>query len=234
MFFLCQKEYEKILDESEFEKIGLDKNTPIKEDARADLSTVGITGMKVIEIRGGSDSAELLKPGRYIPAGTSITEELTDTADMLTDKLQNLLDNLNTFTQPDNLNKFIQLVENTTNMLENVNQLIVENRRNLSNTFETTSRISRRLDSLTAELDSSVRKRELVKEIELVVTQARDILQRVDRDVTRGSALFHENMQKLQITLDNLNEASGAVRQDPSVLIWGKESEEIPDKNLEQ
>ena len=55
-------------------RIGLKKDTPIKTDVQADISTIGITGIKIIELRGWSNEAAPLNAGGFINAGKSLTE----------------------------------------------------------------------------------------------------------------------------------------------------------------
>ena len=47
-------------------ELALKEGTPIKEDAVADITSVGITGLKTIEIRGGSNESRSLEPDSYI------------------------------------------------------------------------------------------------------------------------------------------------------------------------
>ena len=47
--------------------LSLKEGTPIKDDVEAQLAMVGVTGMKQIELIGGSRHAEPLPPGSTIP-----------------------------------------------------------------------------------------------------------------------------------------------------------------------
>ena len=74
--------------------ISVDAGTPIKKDVRADISTIGITGIKLIELRGGTNESETLSPGEYIHPGKSLTEEITGKAEIIGEKIELLLNNL--------------------------------------------------------------------------------------------------------------------------------------------
>ncbi len=56
--------------------VSLRKGTPIRSDSEAVLRTFGITGLKFVEIRGGSGRGKLLEPGATIKAGQSVLGSL--------------------------------------------------------------------------------------------------------------------------------------------------------------
>lgn len=244
-------------------KISLKEGTPIKKDARADIATIGITGLKMIEIRGGSQEAELLEPGGHIKPGTSITEQITGKAEVIAEKLELLLNNLNVFTKPENMNRIIAMAENSSKAFENANQILVENRENLNRTFELSRQVTLRLDSVALEMNlmaeelnevvssdtlkdillnirdislelSKANMVNLIKELGEVIAQTNDILNQMDHDLSQGSETFNESMRKLRSSLEHINEASRQISEDPSILIRGTEPEEIPDKMLEK
>ena len=109
--------------------IALEPGTPIKRDARAEIAIIGITGLKMIEIRGGSQEAAILDVGEYIRPGGSITEEITGKAEVIADKIEILVNNLTKFTQPENLERITLLADKATNTFENLNIILEENRR---------------------------------------------------------------------------------------------------------
>jgi len=49
-------------------ELSLADGTPIPEDTSATVAMRGITGMKYVELTGGTNSAKLRKPGEEIPA----------------------------------------------------------------------------------------------------------------------------------------------------------------------
>jgi phospholipid/cholesterol/gamma-HCH transport system substrate-binding protein len=74
---------------------------------------------------------------------------------------------------------------------------------------------------------------ELINRLSEVVERTNKLLVSIDHDMERGSKDFLVSLQRLKSTLENLNEASRLVNEDPSVLIRGAEMDEIPDDNLD-
>jgi phospholipid/cholesterol/gamma-HCH transport system substrate-binding protein len=139
--------------------------TPIKEDAQADITSIGITGLKNIEIRGGSNEANFLVPGSYIQSGYSITETITGKAEIIAEKAEKVLNNLQTFTEPQNLDKITTLVESitklsrqATNTIMKIDTVVVENRKDIRETISGLKDISDRLDTTSQLLATSIEK----------------------------------------------------------------------------
>ncbi len=244
-------------------EVSLDKGTPIKQDARADIASIGITGLKMIEIHGGSNQAPLLKPGQFIRAGTSMTMQITGKAEVISEKLERLLNNLNQVTQPEKMEKIYQLVENATATFSRLNQLLSDNSQYLAATLKRSARITAQLDSMTAAMKQSAeeinrlivsdtlkdiivnaraiseeikkaRLVDLVKQLALVVERTNNILIQVEHDLGQGSQTFNESMKELRSSLEYLNQVTQMLSEDPSILIRGVRPGDIPDKKLEK
>jgi phospholipid/cholesterol/gamma-HCH transport system substrate-binding protein len=242
--------------------ISLKPGTSIRSDARANIETIGITGLKMIEIRGGSNEAEVLKPGAYIIAGSSITEDITGRAEIIADKIERVINNLLEFSDPQKLNKIIELAETSTETMDNINKMVVENRVDLRSGLSNGSVVMARLDTITAALQFAAEKIRhitasdtldqivanvhevsvkltqanlviLVERLSEVVEKTNRILVTVDKDLERGSKDFLISLQKLKSTMDYLNEIARIINEDPSILVKGGHIDDVPDDDLD-
>jgi ABC-type transporter Mla subunit MlaD len=75
--------------------------TPIHSDTRAVLQYAGITGLKVIDLRGGSAAAAVVPPGAAIAAGPGMIDVLEAQARAIVDQSTELMKRVNVLT--DNL-----------------------------------------------------------------------------------------------------------------------------------
>jgi phospholipid/cholesterol/gamma-HCH transport system substrate-binding protein len=144
-------------------ELTIDPETPVKEDAVADIIAVGITGMKAIEIRGGTEEAGFLRPEGFIEAGSTIAADISGRAEILAFKLEEIMNNLVGFTQPENLMNFTRAAENISILADNssttamnVNEMIAENRDDIRATADALSKISGRLDGASVDFASSM------------------------------------------------------------------------------
>jgi phospholipid/cholesterol/gamma-HCH transport system substrate-binding protein len=82
--------------------------TPVRTDTRAMLQFAGITGLKVIDLRGGTPGAPPLLPGSTIPAGQTVLDKLEQRAEEIADqttalmaRTNRILDHVARVTDPD-------------------------------------------------------------------------------------------------------------------------------------
>ncbi len=249
-------------------EIALKTGTPIKEDAEAYITSIGITGLKTVEIRGGTNEARSLETEAFINAGTSITEEITGRAEIIAEKAEAVLNNLQIFTQPENLNKITNLAEKIGLFAEKANEtvqkidtIIIENKTSIRTSISAIGEISQRLNESSKSLQKTVDRINIliasdtisdiltnVREVstklkdadvaQMIVNIARaadrtqELLTKVDSDIDRSSQDFSESLRLLKLTLENLNEASRKINEDPSILIRGVNQKDIPDQDL--
>ncbi len=138
-------------------ELSLREGTPVKTDATADIVSMGITGLKTIEIRGGSNDADFLEEEKFIPQGTSLVEDISGQAEVIAFKVEEVLNNLIAFTQPENLEKVSTAIESVTAFSDNaissfdlIDEVIQENRVQLQETVEQSNQITKSFE-VTAE-----------------------------------------------------------------------------------
>ncbi len=132
--------------------ISLQADTPVKQNARAILNVQGITGLKFIELVGGTSDAERLSPGSEIKAGTSVVDKLTGQAENIAIKVELLVNQLLDLTGPSNralaadvLDRAGSLMNSTDTILQNNSGQIDKILHNLANA---SSRLSLALDEI--------------------------------------------------------------------------------------
>ncbi len=249
-------------------RLSLDSGTPVKEDAVADIVAIGITGLKTIEIRGGTKEADFLEPESFIQAGSTIAAELTGRAEVLSFRMEEILNNLQLFTHPDNMENFSRAAANvselsatTTHTVAGIDEILAENREYIRNATRAINNISGRMDTSSEdfadaigrfneimqgeditevlgnlrEISLSVREanmKELIENLAAATMATQGLLVRLDGDLDESSRQLNENLLLLQYTLENLNEASRKINADPSVLIRGQSTRNVPDRQL--
>lgn len=116
--------------------ISLESGTPIKEDVEATLVPVGITGLKSVELRGGTNTAKPLKPGTYIKSGVSTFDDITGRAVSIAEKIDLIASNISNMTNAENQ-------KNIAGILEQANLLLADTRQNMSETLASLSVIAK-------------------------------------------------------------------------------------------
>lgn len=75
--------------------LSLREDTPVRADTRAMLQFAGITGLKVIDLRGGTLAAAQLAPGSMIPQGETVLDRLEQQAETLAKQSIQLMERAN-------------------------------------------------------------------------------------------------------------------------------------------
>jgi len=241
-------------------EVTLDHGTPIKEDTYADITALGITGLMLIELRGGSNEAVTLKPGSFITAGKSFTEMITGQAEIIFEKVEIALNNLIDLTNPENRTRLSQLIDNTTRTMSHIQNLLKTNNEAITATMAnveaasgqlrelagTTLRTMKSLERATrsdsliqivnnlADITSSLKKNQLndlIVEFNTALESLNTLLAALQADSGTRSD-FVRSLKTLQQTADYLNEFSRLISEDPSVLVRGARPGDTPDDQL--
>ena len=222
--------------------LSLDHGTPIKKDVKAVISAFSLTGIKIIELTGGSTEAELLEQNSEIPAGESAFQSITGKAEAVSEKLELVLSNLSVITGADNQKKLFAMIDNTAAVLEDVHFILQDNRDNIAVTvdnFQAASqainelanspelmRILANLDTTAAQIETA-RLGETIGELKIALEQARSTLNHVDLTFLKGRHDILTSLEVMRETLDSFNEFARLISEDPSLLLRGAKMEEV-------
>ncbi|HOT96641.1 MAG TPA: MlaD family protein [bacterium] len=244
-------------------EVSLDPATPIKRDTEAEITFLGITGLKVIELHAGSDTSAFLQPGAFIRTGRSITDEITGKAEVIADKAERVLNNIALLTDAANRAKMLTLIDNTNAALAELNDILAKNNAPFTHLMANGEAISSDLQESAAsakyaikslrgyaESDSvreiignlarfsrTINEADLLKivhDLNVTLDRTNSILKEMGRRYTESEAEVTATLKATQETLDNLNEFSRQISEDPSILLRGGKPKGIPDYQLEK
>ncbi len=215
--------------------------TPIKSDFEATLVPVGITGLKQVELVGGSNSSVFLKSGDTINAGVSTFDNITGKAEIIAEKVELVLNNVLELTSGENKENFERILKNT-------NLIIDENRESFSSIVKNTDSLSyyitilaanaatsmkkineiiqseelQKILSNSAEFTDSIIEEELIKELMMTIDEFRSIVKNMNRFVQSSKRDLLPTFESLRETMDYLNEFSRQIGDEPSLLLRTK------------
>ena len=222
----------------------------IRTDTRASIYNQGITGLKYIELIAGSQDAEILPPGSRIRASDSFLSNLEERADVLTQKIEQTLNNVILLTGDENQRQFTRALTRAGELMENANLLVEENRAPLNATFENLAQTTRSLAGATASFEGTMDSLHQMlvvegtaQDVQIAASQLRLQLERplpaliarmdtmfttidqtfthIDRTVVQSRVNVLRAMQDLEETLQNVREITEIIRENPAVLIRG-------------
>ncbi|MCF7920806.1 MAG: MlaD family protein [Candidatus Cloacimonetes bacterium] len=221
--------------------ISVTQGTPIKTDVEARLVMVGITGLKVVELSGGSNEAPLLKPGSEIPPGTSVLDNITGKAEIMAEKLELIMNNILAITNTENQEKL-------TSILSSVDAILIENREPIGNTItnldSTTAELTQLLHSTNqillrfndiiqkGEIDTMITNfttisdemaavdiQQLAKNLNLTIAQINQTVKKIDLTVVRSQEDIISMIETLRDAVENLDDFARRISEDPTILL---------------
>ncbi|MFW5892554.1 MAG: MlaD family protein [Bacteroidota bacterium] len=198
-------------------ELSLREGTPVKTDATADIVSMGITGLKTIEIRGGSNDADFLEQENFIAQGRSLVEDISGRAEVIAFKVEEVLNNLIDFTQPENLNQVSSAIEsisefsdNATSSFNLIDEVIQENRTQLQETVEQSNQITKSFEVTAKEFQQASTKFNSLMQSDtlgIVLGNLRDISATLKesnlRELIENLAETTKQTQQILIRLDN-------------------------------
>jgi len=128
----------------------------IREDTEARIYNLGITGLKYIELIPGTSERGVLPPGAKIRAGETFLADLDKQAEILTNKVELVLDRVNLLIGEHNRQQLTQALTATGELTENTSDIIRRNRQHIDATFENMAFTARSLAQATATLQATM------------------------------------------------------------------------------
>lgn len=173
-------------------KISVDAGTPIKKDTKAVLNMQGITGLKFIELIGGTQSAGALEEEGQIEAELSVLDMLSDQAGVIVRKVDALLGNMVAITGDDNQRRLATTLSQLEETSRQVNRLLQQKTPDIDRILTNVATTSDQLPQLLSETrDTVAALRDSVTRLSDQVgtwvdpMQVRDVLARANQTLAR-------------------------------------------------
>lgn len=170
-------------------KLSIKDGTPIKQDVTATLVAVGITGLKQIELTGGTNQADLMEPPSIIPPGSSMLDDISGKAEIITEKIESVLNNISAITDQ-------QHRAQLSDILANLNFILVDNRENINS-------ILTNIDTLLITSKSDVE--ELLSNANLILVENRSEIAATFKNLESVSRKLDKSVDMVQTTITNID-----------------------------
>ncbi|MGE0548156.1 MAG: MlaD family protein [Kofleriaceae bacterium] len=200
--------------------LSLDPGTPIHTDTRALLQLAGITGLKVVDLRGGSLGAPRIAPGGVIPPGETLLDKLEQRALVLVDESSRLVQRTNQIV--DNL----QIITDP-KQFEGVGELIANARIASQHLANAAPGLERTL--ATAEQTATRAKAMLEGQVTQLLTNANTVVGDLKRVVHSNEGTVRAAVFDLRQASRSLKDLAREVRQRPSRLLF---SDAAPERRM--
>jgi phospholipid/cholesterol/gamma-HCH transport system substrate-binding protein len=225
--------------------------TPIKTTMTANLiGGISLTGLKSIELSGGAPNDQSAKKGDFIRSSVSGLKQITGQVESISEKFEGILNNLLSLTDEHNQRRLAGISANLDNMTSRIDSVLAKNSKEINELPRQVSRflensnaavtelrtmegkiatVVTRLDSLALHADRKIQN----MDIETMIKSANDAAKAVELLAKRGDQLIYRNQEDLSVTarhlreaVENLNDVSRQVKQNPSLLLRTEEKQQ--------
>lgn len=209
---------------------------PMKKDMSASTGMLGITGLKYVEIFGGSNGAAPLKPGSEIPTRPSIFSTISGKAETIIAKVELLLNHFNRLSDPDSLKSLRVMLDNVAAITADARSLTGAITPQIDSITRTTSSLLSKAEliagdvkSMTGKLDTTISALRLNRTVSLVdstVISLRLLTDNLSLMVRQTREDFTVSMQNLREATESANQLAKMLAENPSLLIKGEAQKE--------
>jgi phospholipid/cholesterol/gamma-HCH transport system substrate-binding protein len=225
--------------------------TPVKTTMTANLiGGISLTGLKSIELSGGTPNDPDARKGDFIQSSVSGLKQITGQAENIAEKIEDLLNNLLSITNDYNQKRIMNIATNIDNISAKIDTFFVKNSNDinqipkqvklvLENTNSAIAELKAlegstafaiaKLDTLVSHTDKKIQNLQL----EAAVKSIDDAAKSAELLAKRGDQLIYRNQEDLSVmvrylkeAVENLNDVSRQVRENPSLLLRGEEKQQ--------
>ena len=211
---------------------------PMKVDMFATTGTVGITGLKYIEISGGSNEAAILKPGGEIPSRASFMANISGKAEVLTEKVEILLNHVNILTHPDSMQPVRVAMGNLAELTGDAKDAFREMRTFIPKAGVMADTVQRAVEealkavqdirSVTGTLKDVITDSDLtliIARMDSTVASVKTLTEDLSMMVRQTQEDVSVSMENLREAMESANQLMRTLSENPSLLIRGEKLE---------
>ncbi len=197
------------------------KDFPMKTDMVVETGMVGITGLKYIEIMGGTNDADILTEGSYLESKQSLMASLTDKVDGIMIQVETLLTNLNVITNPDSLGDAYATLENVASLTENLDNLVISATPRMDTMSRNLASTLAKVDAMVTDFSENSDLSKMMNDVDTTILAIKTFTEEFNLTFEQGREDISVTMVELTETMENLNDLSQLLLDNPSLILRG-------------
>lgn len=210
---------------------------------------MGITGLLYIEITGGGPDQKVLKPGSKIPTKPSLMYLITGKAETIITKVELLINKFNTImhpdssinvilknvaalTHPDSLASIKKILDNVASITNNADVFMADLSPMVTNIASSAKNTMIKVDSISKNVHSITRKFDkefdmskitsILNQVDSTVLSMKALVGNLDVTVKQSQEDIMVSMENLREALENANQLTKILVENPSLIIKGE------------
>lgn len=204
-------------------ELSVKEEFPMKVDMIIQTGMQGITGMKYIEIMGGDSVNEspLLEPGSMIESKPSLMASIMDKADEILLKVDILIGNLNTITNPDSLSEISTILANVSSLTGNLDTLVENAAPRMEAITRDLSSTLGKVDAMVGDFQENSDLTKIMNDVDSTIVSILSLTENFNLTFVQSREDLSATMLDLRETMENLNNLSQVLLENPSLILRG-------------
>jgi phospholipid/cholesterol/gamma-HCH transport system substrate-binding protein len=212
---------------------------PMKKDMYAQTWAMGITGLNFLDILGGTNESPLLPENSEIPTKVSIMSTITGKIDIIMEKVELLLNQLNEVTSPQSPSSIKKVLENLTAITGDA-RTVFANFSEVAPDFRDMSLSSRkiihRIDSIASDIHMTTtaiskglgnnQLGQIISRVDSTALSIKTLSETMLLMVRQSREDVSVSMQNLREALENANQLIKVLSDNPSLILKGEPTRE--------
>ncbi len=205
--------------------IQVEKETPIRVDSRAFMTTIGIMGSAYIEITAGTPTSKRLQPGEIIQS-EDVTgfAQMTGVASNAIDEMTMLLHRMNDLLNEHNRKRISNMITSLDDIAGNTEESLQATLDNMNTLISQVNELVDAAEQIVLKnentLSSSVAKLETLLDASVTtMSSVEGMVSKVDDTIFANQQQYNQIIGNLNSTMENLNEFSQTIKEQPSSMI---------------
>ena len=212
----------------------LEHDFPVKRDMYVQIGGISLTGIKHLEISGGTNDAPLLEEGSELEARQSSVSVLTGKAEEIVAKIELLLNHINELTHPDS--SMGTILRNVAVISSDAREFVADLRPKIENSATSFTDLVTRIDSISRDIQAisaetrrtfnGDRFTSIMASIDTSAMSIKHVSDDVSLIIRQSREDIMVSMQNLREALENANELTKILAENPSLLLRGEQQRE--------
>jgi phospholipid/cholesterol/gamma-HCH transport system substrate-binding protein len=213
-------------------ELKLQEDFPMKVDMVATTNAMGITGLKYIEITGGTNDAALLKEGSVVPTKPSMMSAITGKAEVIMAKIEVLLNHLNEISNPDSLVALKSTLANVQAISVDIKDFVNQAKPHMTKLASSSTGIIAKVDSIAGDVrgitksfaDSMPMNKfvNIINQVDSTTNALKELSENLALMIRQTREDFTVSMQNIREASENANNLTKTVAENPSLLLRGE------------
>jgi len=215
---------------------------PMRVDMHAKTGLIGITGLKYVEISGGSNEGARLAPEGVVPTKAPLFAKVGERVDTLAGQVELLLRQLNTITNPDSLSSVKIIIDNMADLTGEAKLLTGEAKRLFTDirgvvpptigVLDTVQQVTNEVLKITKDVKDMTETFRagveggnipaLIARVDSTAASVKMLTDNVSLMILQTREDVSVSMENLRETMESANQLMRALAENPSLLIRGE------------